>query len=90
MAHGSPNPWLCIFSNTASLTFLAPDFNHVPHTWPVTPLSDQLCSALDTLVAVVSVQLLEYFFPQALWKQKLVDTLPTIRSLENSVQESIT
>lgn len=90
MAHGSSNLWLSLFSNTASLTCLAPVFNHVSNTWPVAPRPNQLCSGLDTLVAVMGVQLLEHFLPQALWKHKLVDTLSAIGPLVHSVQKPFT
>ena len=87
MAHGGFDLWLCIFSNTASLTQLTPVFDCSSHTWPVASLPDQLSSALDTLMAMVVVQLLKHFLPQALWKNQLVNMLSTIRPLVCPIQE---
>lgn len=67
MSHGGLNLWLPVFSNAASLTHLTPVFNNLPHTRPVTPLSDQFLNALHTSM---TMQLLEHFSPVAFWQHQ--------------------
>lgn len=86
MTHRSSSLWLCLFCNTESLTCLTPIFDNFSHTWPIASLSDQLYSALNALVAMMGVQLLEHLFPQTLWNYQLVHTLATIRPLICPVQ----
>lgn len=63
--------------NTASFTCLVQVIDHSSHTWAITFLPDELCSALNTLMATMGAQLLE-LLPSGSPEEQAVNTLTPV------------